>query len=179
MVYLIKKKKRKKKKQKKKSKASKHFILHIDKICNILYIPAAKMNLLEEIYTHSIMSASGKELDLSLCLVYHFCTVQILIYIDLIHNLPITAMSACYLFYPFDPLVHLSIGAFVWHGLLVGQCLNDGRCHISLGFSLWIPFHVSTGCCHQQQPSGKRPISLPVFSITHTAAVSSAWDISW
>lgn len=102
------------------------------------------------------MSASGNELNLSLCPCLSLLhSPDLDIFQDPIHNLPVTAMSACYLFYPFDPLVHLSIGAFVWHGLLAGQCLNDGRCHISLGFSLWIPFHVSTGCCHQQQPSGK------------------------
>lgn len=71
-------------------------------------------------------------------------------YKDFIHNLPIAAVSACYLLYPFDPLVCLSIRVFVWHGLPAGQCLNDCPRHISLGLSLWVPLHLSTGCCHQQ-----------------------------
>lgn len=42
----------------------------------------------------------------------------------------------------------------VWHSLSAGQCLNGGPCHISLGLSYWVPLHLSTGCCHQQLPSG-------------------------
>lgn len=67
-------------KQRKTSKVSKQFMLHNDKISNILDILAAKMHLLGEISTHSFMTASiKKELHFSSSLVYHFCTVQIMI----------------------------------------------------------------------------------------------------
>lgn len=51
---------------------------------------------------------------------------------------------------PLSAYVRLS----VWHSLSAGQRLNASPCHISLGLSYWVPLHLSTGCCHQQLPSG-------------------------
>ncbi len=179
----------------------KHFILHDDNRNNILYlfasaVIAVMIHILSEIFTHFYGCIIKKKWNFSWCLVHRFCTVHITINQSFIHNLPIATASVCLSVILSIHQTRLSVflsGASlwvcpsrlsayvrlsVWHSLSAGGSFNGGPCHISLGLSYWVPLYLSTGCCHQQLPSGNLDHLLDL-SLNSSHCYTFSWGQLW